>query len=329
MFLPRRMRTQEAPLVSRAFVAPFFGAAMALVFVAASLATEPVAHGEPTREAPPLAKARSMPSCPRMGMPNLPPRGLFERADGPRQAEAIVTGIAFRDQMLFLEREKEAAGLTPLPPPRSPAFERELPGFELVLGYTSSGAKAGPGARLSQASRVVSAAAGLKVPLPWGRDFRAFVDRHRSLFGVRADGRVRLVKDDDDYVHLEYPNGAVSDGFIGAFVTRERVPCREPGDPIGHEIRNNLPVDEPQLSAEPALSAEEALQRFHDIAPYVSTASEPPVRLVVASSRTGAARLVWRVSYHYDCWWWYQNVQAGVFTQHLVADVDAFSGSLL
>jgi len=264
-----------------------------------------------------------------MFMPELPARALFEQPEGPRQAEAIAAGGAHRETMLFLEREKEASALTPPPVTRRPDFERALPGFSLVLERLG-GTNWGPRERDSAAARVASAIASNDVRVPWGRDFRGFVDRHRGLFGIRADRRVRVLQDEDERVRVEYPNGALSDGRVVTLPTYVgRGTCLHTDIPDGNEIRNDLPLDEAHLSDPPAFSAEEALRRFLDIAPYVSTDSEPPVRLVIAKGRTGAARLVWRVSYHYDCLLWYANVGGDVRVSHHVADMDAFSGSLL
>ena len=327
------MSTTERPRtasLARVFVA-VLGAAIALTFVTISGATEPLPQGEPAHQAPvlPVAKPRSAPSCPRMNMPYLPARALFERAEGPRQAEAIAVALAFRETMLFLEREKEASVLTPPPVGRRPDFERALPGFSLVLGRLG-GTNWGPRERDRTAARVVSAIASNDVRVPWGRDFRGFVDRHRGLFGIRADRRVRVVEDDEERVRLEYPNGALSDGRVVTLETYVgRGTCLRTDIPDGNEIRSNLPLDEAHLSDAPAFSAEEALRRFLDIAPYVSTDSEPPVRLVIATGRTGTSRLVWRVSYHYECVSWFANVGGNIDIWHHVADMDAFSGSLL
>lgn len=330
MFFPSRMSGADGtPIVARrgAFVGRF-RSAMAVALVGASLATSTVAHGEPAHEAPraPVAKARSVPSCPRYGMAHLPARELFERGEGPRQAEAIEAGIMFREQRLFIEREK-AATEPPRPVGRNAAFERALPGFSLELGPLSHGAKVGAGGR--EAVRIVSASASLAVPLPWGRDFRLFVDRHRELFGIRADPRVRVVEAENERIRLKYPNGATSDGRVVAFDTGYFEGCHLHEEHTFHNISNDLHEDEPYLSAAPAFSAEEAVRRFQDIAPYVTIDTEEPVRLVIVTGRTGVARLVWRVAYHYDCLWWYADVVAGVKTYDSHAELDAFSGSLL
>lgn len=327
MFFPSRMTSPTAWL-TRVLVG-VFAAAMALTSVAPAGATEPTSQDEPTHESLAPRKPISAPSCPAIFMPDLPARALFERTEGPHQAEAIAAARALRETMLFLEREKEASVLTPPPVSRRLDFERALPGFSLVLGRLG-GAKWGPGERDSTAARVVSAIASNDVRVPWGRDFRGFVDRHRGLFGIRADRRVRVVEDEEERVRLEYPNGALSDGRVVTLETYVgRGTCLPTDIPDGNEIRSNLPLDEAHLSDAPAFSAEEALRRFLDIAPYVSTDSEPPVRLVIATGRTGTSRLVWRVSYHYECLLWFANVGGDVVTRHRVADMDAFSGSLL
>lgn len=334
MFFPGRMSTIERPRAAwlARVLLGFLGAAMVLAQAKGAHAAEPPARVEGS-SAPPtvqVAKPRSPPSCPRAGMPYLPARALFERAEGPRQAEAIEAVRAFRDRQLFLEHEREVMGPAPPPVPRVPAFERALPGFSLVLGRGSSVVTRSSGGHESTAARLVSAEAGLGVRLPWGRDFRGFVDRHRDLFGIRADRRVRVVEDENANVRLVYPNGALSDGSAYFRVIREgEGTCKLTDTPAGHEIRSDFDVDEPYLSAPPAFSAEEALRRFQDIAPYVSTEAEPPVRLVVAPSRIGTARLVWRIRYHYECLLWFAHVGGDVRTVHFDADMDAFSGSLL
>jgi hypothetical protein len=310
----------------------FLGAAMVLTQVEGAHAAEPPARVEASYTPPTVqvAKPRSPPSCPRMDMPYLPARTLFERAEGPRQAEAIEAVRAFRDQQLFLERERVVMGPAPPPVPRVPSFERALPGFSLVLGHGSSAVTRSPGGHESTGARLVSAEAGLGVPLPWGRDFRGFVDRHRDLFGIRADRRVRVVEDENATVRLVYPNGALSDGRAYFREVHEgEGTCKLTDIPAGHLIRSDFDADEPYLSSPPAFTAEEALRRFQDIAPYVSTEAEPPVRLVVTPSRIGTARLVWRIRYHYECLSWFAHVGGDLRTVHFNADMDAFSGSLL
>ena len=330
MFFPSRMTEAHGTRLvvrGRAFVGRC-STALAVMLAGASLATSRVAHGEPAygvAPAPP-AKARSAPSCPMLGMSYLPARELFERAEGPRQADAIAAGIMFREQRLFVERE-QAATEPPRKVGRNAAFERALPGFSLELGRLSRAPKGKDGGR--EPSRLVSASASLAVPLPWGRDFRLFVDRHRELFGIRADPRVRVVEAENESIRLKYPNGAMSDGRVVAFDTGYLEGCHLHEEHTFHNISNDLHEDEPYLSAAPAVSAEEAVRRFQDIAPYVAIDTQEPVRLVIVTGRTGGARLVWRVAYHYDCLWWYAHKVLGITTNHFHAELDAFSGSLL
>ena len=111
MFLPGRMSTIERPRAASLarVLLGFLGAAMLLTRVEGAHAAEPPARVEASQDAPTVqvAKPRSPPSCPRAGMPYLPARVLFERAEGPRQAEAIVAVSEFRDRQLFLEHERE------------------------------------------------------------------------------------------------------------------------------------------------------------------------------------------------------------------------------
>lgn len=333
MFFPGRMSTIERPRAAwlARVLLGFLGAAMVLAQAKGAHAAEPPARVEASQDAPTVqvAKPKSPPSCPRMGMPDLPARALFERAEGPRQAEAIVAVSEFRDRQLFLEHEREVIARARSPIPRHPAFERALPGFKLELEPLSPAATRGSGGHERTGARVVSASGPIDAPAPWGRDFRGFVDRHRDLFGIRADRRVRVMQPWVGRIHLEYPNGAVSDGWISGSESYGMGCLMSYDTPTGYEIHNDLPLDEPYLSAPPAFSAEEALRRFQDIAPYVSTDSEPPVRLFITTNRAGASRLVWRIRYHYECLLWFAHVGGDVTTVHFDADMDAFSGSLL
>ena len=67
------------------------------------------------------------------------------------------------------------------------------------------------------------------------------------------------------------------------------------------------------MSSIPALSAEEGIERFMAVAPYVSlvplfsspTMERPLVsNLVVIRARNGESKLVWKVRYRYPCWRW-------------------------
>lgn len=271
------------------------------------------------------------PSCPRWGMPTLPPRSAFERpAPIVFQAEAIAAALLSRESNAFLAIEGAGAKSSRAEP--SAAAQRALAGFRLTATTDAS----------SPVARVTEAHADPNVRLPWGNDFRGFVDSNRAIFGLATDKRVRVaqVAGLPHEVELRYPNGAVSEGRLGVGLPADRARAPQLSDqpsPAYHLV-NQLPADSPSLSSIPALSAEEGLERFIAVAPYVSLVplvSSPTMdekrplatKLVVIRARNGESKLVWKVRYRYTCWrWGPAPVEAALAEGEGEAYVDAHSG---
>jgi hypothetical protein len=270
------------------------------------------------------------PSCPRWGMPTLPPRSAFERPTPMFQAEAIAAALLSRESIAFLAIEGAGAKSSRAEP--SAAAQRALAGFRLTVTTDA----------MSGVARVTEAHAYPNVRLPWGNDFRGFVDSNRAIFGLPTDKRVRVaqVAGLPHEVELRYPNGAVSEGRLGVNDPADRARAPQLSDQPSPEYHlvNPLPADSPSLSSIPALSAEEGMERFIALAPYVSLVplvSSPTMeekrplatKLVVIRARNGESKLVWKVRYRYTCWrWGPAPVDAALAEGEGEAYVDAHSG---
>ena len=202
----------------------------------------------------------SLPSCPKWHMAVLPPRELFERPMGLLQNEAIVAAWHHTGAVAFQTAEYPITAPVPAAQRKEPAppagARRALPGFEMQVEIDAS----------SGAPRIVDAWGSSVGLAPWGNDLRTFVDVNRSIFGVPADRRVRVVFADGhrDDVELQYPNGAVSEGGLGAETPGDSAHGPELVDGPDHRfrVRNRLPPVSPAFSALPTLSAEDAVARF-------------------------------------------------------------------
>ena len=242
----------------------------------------------------------------------LPPRELFERPMGLLQSEAIVAAWHHTGAVAFQTAEYPITAPVPAAQRKEPAppagARRALPGFEMQVEIDAS----------SGAPRIVDAWGSSVGLAPWGNDLRTFVDVNRSIFGVPADRRVRVVFADGhrDDVELQYPNGAVSEGGLGAETPGDSAHGPELVDGPDHRfrVRNRLPPVSPAFSALPTLSAEDAVAQFVDGAPYVElvplrnmqSRDKKPLlaRLVVTRARNGTSLLAWKLRFRYPCWSW-------------------------
>ena len=254
---------------------------------------------------------------------------------GLLQNEAIVAAWHHTGAVAFQTAEYPITAPVPAAQRKEPAppagARGVLSGFEMVVETDAS----------SGAPRIVDAWAGLIDRPPWGHDIRSFVDAHRAIFGVPADRRVRVAftDGDRDHVELQYPNGAVSEGGVGVSAPPgPNSPEWSDSTDRGYRVRNSLPPDSPAFSALPTLSAEDAVARFVDGAPYVElvplrnlqSKDKKPLlaKLVVTRARNGTSLLAWKLRFRYACWSWGlpPSVPARLSEREGDAYVDAHSG---